>query len=341
MPLYCRTASSRLRKDARLRSEPSDPTFRPLRGLVGRARRRLRPLRRVAYRALAPVGSRISIPRERARLREAVTFNEKVRYKMLADRRPLLTMFADKVAVRAYVEAKVGASVLTDLYAVTNEPQALMRAELPREFVVKPTHGSGAGVIVAEFVSSELGLPASPAGWAQWLVSPDSLDWDRLVEQCRHWLSLRYRNGKEWAYRDVEPRILVEELLQEDGRAPFDYKFFVFHGRVRMILVDLNRFEAQTRNLYTPGWKRLEVRVTQAPGTDIEPPAALEEMLDIAERLAAETDFVRVDLYCPAGRVVFGELTNYPDAGTTHWEPPEFDRQLGAWWTPPSRYSRR
>jgi TupA-like ATPgrasp len=61
-------------------------------------------------------------------------------------------------------------------------------------------------------------------------------------------------------------------------------------------------------------------------------------MLDVAERLGAETDFVRVDLYCPRGRVVFGELTNYPVAARGKFNPPEFDRQLGEWWTQPTRY---
>ena len=39
-------------------------------------------------------------------------------------------------------------------------------------------------------------------------------------------------------------------------------------------------------------------------------------MIEIAERLGEGVDFVRVDLYDVDGRVVFGELTNYPAGGT-------------------------
>ena len=279
--------------------------------------------------------------RELARQPEPVTFNEKTRYRMLVDRRPLLTTFADKLAVRAYVESRVGASVLTDIYAVTSEPETLVRAELPREFVVKPTHGSGGCVVVADFAPPEMGLPESTAGWVRAMVRPDGLKWERLIGLCRDWLSLRYGGWEEWAYRNVPPRILVEELLVDDGGVPFDYKFFVFHGHARMIQVDLSRFGEHARNLYTPDWERLDVEYGKYPGgVDVERPGSLPEMLEIAARLGAEMDFVRVDLYGLGARVVFGELTNYPMKGSARFSPPEFDRQLGEWWTLPGRYTR-
>lgn len=269
---------------------------------------------------------------------EPITFNEKVRYKILADRRPLLTTFADKLAAREYVESNVGASVLSELYAVTSAPETLVGAELPREFVVKPTHLSGACVLVADFAPPQQELP-SKDGWVQAMVRPERLSWDRLTGLCQDWISRPYL-WNEWAYRNVPRRILVEELLDDAGGVPSDYKLFVFHGRVRMIQVDLDRFEAHTRNLYTPDWERLDVEYGCPGGMDVERPCRLPEMLDIAERLGADTDFVRVDLYCLGRRVVFGELTNYPLAGSGEFRPPEFDRRLGEWWTLPKTYRR-
>jgi TupA-like ATPgrasp len=248
------------------RSEPGRKFHRarvalcPTRRACRRVRTRLRPgnlrlVRRLAFR------------RERARLRKSttLTFKEKVRYKMLADRRPLLTTFTDKLAVRAYVESRVGARYLPALYAVTSEPRTLSRAELPREFVVKPTRESGAIVIVAEFASPEATLPDPPthtrwpnAGFVEAMVHPDALDWDRLLKLCEHWLLLRFGGDDAWAYRNVPSRILVEELLDDSGVPP-DYKFFVFHGHVRMIEVDLDRFTGHTRNLYTPAPRRVRI----------------------------------------------------------------------------------
>ena len=153
------------------------------------------------------------------------------------------------------------------------------------------------------------------------------------------WLSHTYKRNSEWAYREVPPRLLVEEFLA--GGVPPDYKFFVFHGRVRMIEVDLDRFTGHKRSLYTADWQRLPVQYGHPAGDDVELPSALPEMIDVAEALGAATDFVRVDLYSLPGRVVCGELTNYPMAGRGWFDPREFDRELGAWWTLPTRYRRR
>jgi hypothetical protein len=221
-------------------------------------RRTLRLGRRVWHRLSAPVRDRIAVWRELARLPEPVTFNEKVRYRMLADRRPLLTTFADKVAVRGYVESRVGGSVLTEFYAVTDDPTSLVRAELPREFAIKPTHASGACIVVADYASAESEVPLPTEGWVEALVQPDRVSWSRLLELCEEWLARSWL-PREWAYRNVPPQIIVEELLDEGGKPPLDYKIFVFDGRARMIQVTLDRFEQLTRAQYTAEWERFDV----------------------------------------------------------------------------------
>ena len=46
-------------------------------------------------------------------------------------------------------------------------------------------------------------------------------------------------------------------------------------------------------------------------------------------------DFVRVDVYSVSGRIVFGELTNYPAAGTDNVNPVSFDHEFGSYWRLP------
>ena len=144
---------------------------------------------------------------------------------------------------------------------------------------------------------------------------------------------------EEWAYWNVPPRLLVEELLlDEHGGLPRDYKVFVFHGRAHVVSVEYDRFGEHRRRAYTTDWEALPVRwkYGHAP---VEPrPTRLERMLEIAESLGAETDFVRVDLYSLPDRVVVGELTNYPERSYTIFDPPEFDEELGRPWHPPRRY---
>ncbi len=59
-------------------------------------------------------------------------------------------------------------------------------------------------------------------------------------------------------------------------------------------------------------------------------------MISVAERLSEGLDFVRVDLYDVSNRIVFGELTNYPDAGKERFDPQEWDAPIGSYWRLPN-----
>ena len=275
------------------------------------------------------------------------TFNGKVHWRLLKDRRPILTTFADKVAVRDHVARLAGPDCLSELLAVVADARELDRAGLPREFVVKASHASGGMWIVSDAAAEDLvkpgeqyadGPPTPRSGWNWIVTSPDRLDWDVLVETCREWLSREYREQPEWAYLDVPRRILVEQLLRgPGGEIPDDYKLFVFDGVVRLVQVDSGRFDEHRRNLYLPDWTPVDAEYVH-PRADRESPrpASLERMVELAETLGRGMDFVRVDLYDLDGRVVFGELTNYPEGGTGWFRPSSFDTELGRYWTPPS-----
>jgi hypothetical protein len=265
------------------------------------------------------------------------TFNDKVRFKMTSDRRPLLATFSDKVAAREYVTRVVGSHVLAKLYLVTDDPEEVRRESLPREVAVKAAHGSGGCVLVAESADPERALAEPPAGWARFLVHPDSVDWVRLRGLCSEWLGLRYGSW-EWGYRDLQARILAEELLQDGGAVPTDFKLFTFNGRVRLVEVDFDRYGSIARTLYTPGWELVPVRFKYPRGPEAPRPDALGEMIAMAERLAAPVDFLRVDFYVLGSRIVVGELTSYPGAGASKVDPESFDAELGSWWSQPRVY---
>jgi hypothetical protein len=289
--------------------------------------------------------------RERSRLIRAVrllrsrsprTFTEKVRYKMLRDHRMLLVTFADKAAVRDYVAERVGEQYLPQAIAILSDPAELRELELPSRYVVKPTHGSGAAIVVSEWGAEDATLPPAKWGWVYRHVRPEAADRQQLVDIAHGWMTKLYGQGpnREWAYGHVPRAVLVEEMLAAPGGGiPDDYKFFVFHGRCHFIQVDAGRFGARTQDFYRPDWEHLPMSGGPAwlvPAR--ERPERLDEMISIAERLAAETDFVRVDLYSLPDRIVFGELTSYPAGGESPFEPVSFNADFGRPWTVPARY---
>ncbi|HYJ48611.1 MAG TPA: ATP-grasp fold amidoligase family protein [Microbacterium sp.] len=293
---------------------------------------------RVAWRERSPLVRAVRL----WRTRHPRTFREKVRYKMLRDHRTLLVMFADKAAVRGHVAALIGDRCLPKAYAILDDPAELRDLELPAAYVVKPTHGSGAAIVVSESAPEHARLPSEPGSWVYRHVRPEFAFRDDIVRIGRGWLAQLYGQGpnREWAYGHVPRRVIVEELLAgADGGVPDDYKFFVFHGRCAFVQVDTGRFGRRTQDFFRPDWQHMPLSggpVWAVP----EParPARLAEMIDLAERLGADTDFVRVDLYDVDGRIVFGELTSYPAGGDSPFDPESFNEEFGRQWTVPRRY---
>lgn len=277
-----------------------------------------------------------------ARTARPRTFTEKVRYKMLRDHRDLLVTFADKWAVRDYVESVAGPGHLPQLLGVFDDPAALRSFAAPASFVAKPTHGSGAVIVVSPDADPETRLPPARHSWVYRHIRPAAVDPDELAAIAAHWLGQLYGRGPnhEWVYGRIPPRVLVEERLTGiAGSLPEDYKFFVFHGRCHFIEVDEGRFGHRTQDFFRRPWEHMPFSGgppwAQPP---IPRPDRLDEMIELAERLAGDTDFVRVDLYLLPDRIVVGELTNYPAAGESPFHPKSFDEVFGRPWTVPRRY---
>jgi hypothetical protein len=247
-------------------------------------------------------------------LKHPKTFSEKVIHKLLYDRRPILTDVADKIKMRDFVQSRVGKQYLSQIYQITKNPEEINWDALPSQFVLKTNHGSGWNIIVSD---------------------KNNIDKAAATAQLREWTKKNfYRWHREWAYRGIKPLVFVEEMLQdENNRLPEDWKFFTFSGRALYLQCDRNRFLDHQQNLYDRNLTRVDVRYV-SDNFPLDPmfPANMEEMFDVAERLGKGFDFIRVDLYNIKGRIVVGELTNYPNAGLIPFKPAEFDEQLGSHW---------
>jgi len=241
------------------------------------------------------------------------TFTHHLFLKMARDRNPLLTVTADKLAVRGYVAERLGSGYLAELYAVLDSPEGLLDLDLPPRYVVKATHGSGMTALVVADSAAQRAV---------------------VVARAEKWLAKGYwRKNGEWGYRGIQPRLVVEELLDAGGgRVPPDWKWLCFAGRAALVQLDLDRFAGHTRNFYDPEGRPVAVRLRYPQGSETPLPSCFPLMRTVAERLATGFDFLRVDLYALGERIVVGELTHYPEGGNATFDPPEWDARLGALW---------
>lgn len=241
------------------------------------------------------------------------TFTERLFHKMATDRNPLLQRTADKAEVRGYVEEVLGPGYVPRLYALLDAPGMVLQATLPSRYVAKPTHSSARVMFVEQ---------------------DDPATRHRLANAACGWFAARHsrRNG-EWAYDGLRPRLLVEEWLDDgEHQVPPDWKWFCFRGHAGVVEHDTGRYARRARNLYSPEGEPIDATLFHPRGPVVVPPSTFPEMRRIAEALSRPFDFVRVDLYAVRDRILVGELTHYPAAGTQVFSPPEWEERLGDLW---------
>lgn len=247
-------------------------------------------------------------------IRNPRSFNEKICHRKYCTDDPRYAIVEDKWSVRKYVRDRVGDGILNDVYYETSRPTEIPFRDLPESFVLKPAHG---------------------AGWIEFVENKQDRNPDELVRICQNWLHRKYSRfrGEYW-HRNIPRRVLVERYLKnEDDRVPLDYKFYVFHGRSEFIQINIDRFTNHTIQFYNRDWSPAGFRKTYPPGRDIPPPEPYGDMIEIVETLAADFDFMRVDLYNPRGtEIVFGEMTPAVGAGRGRFYPMEADFETGKLW---------
>ncbi len=250
-------------------------------------------------------------------LQNPKTFNEKTIWKKIYDRNPTLPITADKYRVRQYLIDHLGEKkaqeILIPLLYVTDNPKTIPFDSLPNKYIIKTNFGSGQNLIVNEktkYTKKE------------------------IIDICTNWLRKTYGvMYHEWAYQSIERKIVIEKLLiDENGDIPKDFKFFIFKGRCEMVQVDFDRYKEHTRTLYTADWEIIPATLRRKQGKDILKPSTYDKMLQLAELIGKNFDFVRIDLYTMQDKIYFGEMTHYPGSGMEKFTPQSYDIEFGHKW---------
>jgi TupA-like ATPgrasp len=243
---------------------------------------------------------------------QPMRFTEKIQWRKLFDLNPLYGVLSDKIAVRDYIAARVGANVLPELLWVGDDPDAVPLATLDPPYIVKPTHASGLWLKVCQ---------------------ADKVDIATARPLFSQWLRIDY--GSRWfepGYAPVPRRLIVERLLLgSDGNPPLERRLFVFNGKVRLIMT--SGIDAWFGACHDQHWNELAWHRSMPRQPGLFPrPKHLETLVDRAECLGSEVDHVRVDMYDLGDRCYIGELTLYSWSGFGRFNPDEADLILGSHW---------
>lgn len=247
------------------------------------------------------------------------TYNEKMQWAKLYDKDPQKSRLSDKYMVREWVSEKIGEDYLIPLLGVWDSFEDIDFEELPDRFVLKTNNGSGTNVIVSDI---------------------NLLNKTEVRKKFDKWMKINFAfmGGFEMHYKEIAPKIIAEEYIEDTEGDLKDYKFLCFDGVVRYCWVDAERFTDHRRNVYNMEWELQEWNQHSYKNIDftIDKPDNFDLMVEIAERLCKGFPHVRVDLYNVNGKIYFGEMTFTNGSGFERIQPHPYNLMLGDLWKLPA-----
>jgi len=244
-------------------------------------------------------------------------FSEKLLSRILSPRDPYYELYGRKIAAPYFasnyrIENLYFAKRL--MVKQTIHPEDF--ADLPNKFVLKSSFGSGLNEVVED--KSELELEA-------------------VCEKFNSKISTK-RNAQN--HTDPFNCCIFEEFLESgDDLTLRDYKFHCFSvagKQSKMFLqVDSNRFESHRQSFFDVNHNSLDLRIGPVLKHEAPPslPEQTDEMFEIAAKLSANFDYIRIDFYISRGRVYFGEYTPFHQGGNGAVCSLEWDMKLGKLWS--------
>lgn len=241
------------------------------------------------------------------------TFNEKLQWLKINDRKDLYTTMVDKYAAKEYVANIIGEEYIIPTLGIYNKFEDIDFEKLPNQFVIKCTHDSG-GVVICKDKSN--------------------FDIKKAKNKINKCLKKNYYYlGREWPYKNIKPRIIIEKYMEDTKNDDLiDYKIMCFNGKVKCSFICLNRRSKTGLNVdfYDINWNKMPFERHYKNSNIITPkPEQYDKMVELSEKLSQNIPFLRVDFYEINGKIYFGELTFFPGSGMEEFAPDEWDKKLG------------
>lgn len=237
-------------------------------------------------------------------LKNPQTISEKLQWLKLFYRNENMPICSDKYDIRLYLQKYGYDHLLNEVITVLESPKEIDKLNieaLPDKFVAKATHGSS---------------------WNLICTNKNNLDWKLWKKTFKQWLKMNlYVFGREWNYKDLKPKILIEKFIEHQPL--IDYKFTCFNGEPKYIQVNSERDGERYVDFYDMEWKHLGISLKNYTPSDTKliKPEQFEEMKKIARELSQEFPYVRVDFYNFNDKILLGELTFFPGGGLLKFYP--------------------
>jgi len=247
-------------------------------------------------------------------LENPVTYNEKMQWLKLYDRKEIYTTMVDKYLVKEHVSKIIGEKHIIPTIGVFDKFDDINFNLLPNKFVIKCNHDSGS-VIVCR--------------------NKNIFNKKAARKKINRRLKKNYYDlFKEWPYKNVKPKIIVEEYLEDSVHSKMkDYKFFCFNGNVEFLYVseDFENHNPSGISFFDKDFNLINCSRKDFKPFDYIPdkPKNFDKMKKYASILSNGIPHIRVDFYEVNGNLYFSELTFFTCGGYIPFEDDRWDYEFG------------
>ena len=252
--------------------------------------------------------------KKKLNIKKPTTYNEKLQWLKLYDRNDLYTIMVDKYEAKTYVKKIIGEEHIIPNIGVFDRFEDIDFDKLPNKFVIKCTHDSG-GLIICKDKST--------------------LDITSAKKKINSHLKRNYyRTHREWPYKNVKPRIIIEKYMEDDINTSMrDYKFFCFNGEPKIMYISegLENHKTARMSFFDMKFNLIDCKRKDYRLLDYMPdkPKTFNKMVEYAKKLSRNVPHLRVDFYEINGKLYFGELTFFTCSGMIPFENEKWDLILG------------
>ncbi len=249
-------------------------------------------------------------------LKNPVSFNEKLQWLKINDRKPIYTTIVDKLKMKDYLREVLGEDYTIPTLAIWDSPSDIDFDSLPNQFVLKWNHDSGSIVICKDKCT---------------------FDKEKALKKLHHGAKFNgFWYGREWPYKDVTPKVFAEPYMEDEETHELrDYKLFTFDGEVKLLLIASDRQvpgEDTKFDYFDMDLNHLDIVNQHANAYIIpKPPKTFPLMKQLAERISKGFIHLRVDFYEVNGKLYIGELTLYHGSGLMTFSPERWYKTMGDW----------
>lgn len=249
-------------------------------------------------------------------LQNPKTFNEKIQWLKFNKMTQDYIDCADKYKLRNYIKEKFPQYIeyFPKLLATYKNAKEINLNDLPNKFVLKCNHGCGFNFICTD---------------------KNHVAISQLKKKVSRWMKTNYEYvACESQYHYMPKIIYVEEFINSfNSKIPTDYKFYCFNGKIKIIMVCLDRIgdHASEYHYLNKKWEPLLIdkKVNLEKTKLVEKPVNYDKMVEISENLSKSFDFVRIDFYDTENKPIIGEMTFTPGGGIDSDYDYETDKMLG------------